>query len=256
MNLMAQLDKKLKALRLSGILQTLEDRLKQAKSQKLGYVDFLEIILEDEIERREAKKLDLRLRRASFEEEKTLEGFDWTFNATISESQFWDLAACHFIERKEHILILGQVGTGKTHLAQALGHAACRKGFTTMFVKAKKMLKNIHAGRADETREKRLRSYVIPDVLIIDDFALRALTHDQADDFYDIVTERHLVGSMIVTSNRDLKEWVQLFPDPVLGNSAMDRLAHNAHQIQIKGPSYRKHVGPGNTQRKEGEPKK
>jgi len=99
LNLMAQLDKKLKALRLSGILQTLEDRLKQAKSQKLGYVDFLEIILEDEIERREAKKLDLRLRRASFEEEKTLEGVDWTFNATISESQFWDLAACHFIER-------------------------------------------------------------------------------------------------------------------------------------------------------------
>ena len=251
MNLMAQLDKKLKTLRLGGILHTLEERLQQAQSQHSSHVEFLETILEDEIERREAKKLDLRLARAGFEEEKTLEGFNWSFNPVIPQKQLRELCTCHFIERHEHALLLGQVGVGKTHLAQALGHSACRKGLTTLFVKAQRMLAHLTGGRADGTRDRRLRTYLAPDLLIIDDFGLRKLTSEQADDFYDIVTERHLSGSMVVTSNRDLREWVHLFPDPVLGNSAMDRLAHNAHQIVIKGPSYRKHVGPGGGSRLE-----
>jgi len=245
MNLMGQLENKLKRLKLGGILHTLDEQLRQAESDHRSHVEFLETILEDEIERREAKKLDLRLSRAGFEEEKTLEGFNWSFNPTIPKKQLWDLAACHFIERHEHVLLVGQVGVGKTHLGQALGHAACRKGFTTLFVKAKRMLGPLAAGRADDTRDRRLRTYLLPDLLIVDDFGLRKLTIEQADDFYDVVTERHLAGSMIVTSNRDLREWVALFPDPVLGNSAMDRLAHNAHQVVIKGPSFRKEMGPG-----------
>jgi DNA replication protein DnaC len=245
MNIFDQLVKKLKHLKLGGVLNTLDDRLQQAKRQNTTFIEFLEMILGDEIERREAKKLDLRFARACFEEEKTLEGFDWGFNPAIPAKELQELALCLYLLRHEHILLMGQVGTGKTHLAQGLGHAACRKGYTTLFVKAKRMFGHINGGRADGTRDRRLRTYVTPDLLIIDDFGLRRLTPDQADDFYDVVTERHLSGSMIITSNRDLREWVQMFPDPVLGNSAMDRLAHNAHQIVLKGPSYRKHAGPG-----------
>jgi DNA replication protein DnaC len=249
LNLMDQLDKKLKTLKLGGVLNTLDERLKQAKNQNATFIEFLETILGDEIERREAKKLDMRLARAGFEEEKTLEGFDWGFNPTIPAKQFRELSLCLYLARHEHILLVGQVGVGKTHLGQSLGHAACRKGYTTLFVKAPRMFAHLNGGRADGTRDRRLRTYLTPDLLIIDEFGLRRLTSEQADDFYDIVTERHLSGSMIITSNRDLKEWVQLFPDPVLGNSAMDRLAHNAHQIVLKGPSYRKHAGPGGARR-------
>lgn len=249
MKQVVHLEKKLKTLKLGGILHTLEERLRQAQAEGWSHIDFTERILEDEIERREAKKLDQRLVRANFEEYKTMEEFDFAFNPTIPARQLRELATCLFIDRHEHVILEGQVGVGKTHLGEAIGHAACRKGFSTLFVKAQRLLANLMGGRADGTREKRLRTYLAPDLLIIDDFALRKLTVDQADDFYDIVTERHLTGSMIVTSNRSIQEWVDMFPDPVLGNSAMDRLAHNAHQISIKGPSYRKTSGPGGRSR-------
>lgn len=244
MNLEHQLQMHLKALHLVGFLQTLDLRLKQAQSASLGYVEFLELLVQDEVERREAKKLNLRLSRASFEEEKTLEGFDFSFNPKLNAKLIRDLGNGAFIEKKEHVLLYGAAGVGKSHVAQALGHQSCRLGYEVLFTKAAKLFRFLLAGRADQSWEKRLKKYLAPDLLIIDDFGLSPLTPTQAEDFYEIVAERHLQSSIIITSNRPPQDRVPLFPDPVMANSALDRLVHHAHHLVMEGESYRKKLSP------------
>jgi DNA replication protein DnaC len=245
MNIDHHLANQLKILRLGGFLETLELRLTQAREEEFDHLSFLQLMVQDEIERREAKKLAQRLSRASFEEQKTLEAFDFSFNPKIKRALITNLATCVFIERKEHILIYGPAGVGKTHLAQAIGHEACRRGYDVLFVKSVKMLRSLHAARADQSWEKRIKKFLRPNLLIIDDFGLTALTPTQAEDFYEIVTERHLTSSMIINSNRPPQDWIPLFPDPVMANSALDRLAHHAHHIIIEGgESYRKKLRP------------
>jgi DNA replication protein DnaC len=235
----------LRTLKLGGFMETLELRVTQARNDELSHLAFLTLVVQDEIERREAKKLETRLKKACFEEEKTLEGFDFAFNSRIKRGVITDLATCLFVEKREHILIYGPAGVGKTHLAQALGHEACRRGYSVLFIKAVKMLRHLFASRADQSWEKSLKKYLYPDLLIIDDFGLTTLTAPQAEDFYEIVTERHLKSSMIVTSNRPPQDWVALFPDPVMANSALDRLSHHAYHIMVdEGESYRKKLSP------------
>ena len=245
MDLKPQLIPKLKALRLSGILETLEVRNRQAIDDKLSYVEFLERLLEDEVERRGQKQLLLRLRRAAFNMEKTLEGFDWSFNPSINRQQILDLATGQWIERKEALLVVGPSGVGKSHLAQALGHEACRRGFDVMFTSVTKMLGHLHGGRADGTYERRLAGYVRPDLLILDDFGLRPLRGAEPESFYELIGERYEKGSILVTSNRDYSEWPGAFGDnPLMASAALDRLAHRAHLLTITGASYRAHERP------------
>lgn len=244
MNLNHQLEDKLKVLRLGGMLQSLEVRLEQAKSSQLGYGEFFELLVQDEIERREAKKLNLRLSRASFEEEKTLEGFDFAFNPKFNGRLIRDLSTCVFIEKGEHVLLYGPAGTGKSHIAQAIGHQACRLGYDVLFTKAVKLFRYLLQGRADQSWERRMKRHLSADLLIIDDFGLSALSPTQAEDFYEIVSERHLKSSIVITSNRPPQDWVALFPDPVMANSALDRLAHHAHHLIMEGESYRRKLRP------------
>ena len=240
-----QLLGQLKTLKLGGFAETLELRITQAEKDELPYRAFLALVVQDEIERREAKKLTLRIQKAAFEEQKTLEEFDFAFNPKIKRGTITDLATCLFIEKREHVLIYGPAGVGKTHLAEALGHEACRRGYRVLFVKAVKMLRHLFASRADQSWERQIKKYLYPDLLIIDDFGLTALTPIQAEDIYEVITERHLRSSIIITSNRPPQDWVALFPDPVMANSALDRLAHHAHHLMIdEGESYRKKLSP------------
>ena len=244
MNFSHQLHSQLKVLRLGGLFDSLEVRLEQAQSTSMGYLEFVQLLVQDEIERREAKKLSLRLSRASFQEEKTLEGFEYAFNPKVNGRLIRDLATCVFIEKREHVLLYGHAGTGKTHIAQALGHQACRKGYDVLFTKAVKFFRSLFAARADHSWERRIKKYLSPDLLIIDDFGLSPLGPTQAEDFYEIVAERHLKASVMITSNRPPQDWVALFPDPVMANSALDRLAHHAHHLIMEGQSYRKKLKP------------
>lgn len=247
---------KLKALRLSGILDTLEARAKLAADQHLGFVEFLDLVLQDEIERREAHRLAQRLRRAAFEEEKTIEGFDFSFNPHLPARQIKDLATCQFLAKKLNVILVGPAGTGKTHISQGLGHSACRQGYSVRFLKTNQFYRLLAAARADHSWEKRLKQFVTPDVLILDDFGLKPLSAQQADDLQELVDQRHLKGGFILTSNRRVAEWMELFPDPVLAHSALDRITHNAHQLTIEGESYRKvrGLGPSEAPSRDGVP--
>jgi len=238
-NISGQIDSRLKSLHLRGMIDTLPVRLKQAEDSNSGYMDFLMSLLEDEYERRQSGRLLTRLRNAGFEEEKTIEGFDFSFNAGVPSKKIRQLAGCSYIESRENIFLLGPVGVGKTHVAQALGHVACRMGHDVLFTKAVKMFTYINGGRADNSVETRLKRYTSIALLIIDDFGLKPLTPTQADDFYEIISERYMKKSTIFTSNREIAEWQGLFPDPIISNSIMDRIAHNAHQIVMTGESYR-----------------
>jgi DNA replication protein DnaC len=245
MEINQSLKKVLKRLKLSGVLPTLPDRVAYAKKTKLAELDLLELILQDEIDRRDNKNLSLRLDRAGFDEEQTLEGFDWDAPITFDRDRVRDLFSLGFVERQEDVVFLGPVGVGKTFLACALGHAACRAGRDVLFLRADHLLRDLHQARADHSTEKVFRRLLAPDVLVIDDFALRRLDAEQSSDFYEIVLERHRRASTILTSNRTIDEWIPLFDDPILAQSAVDRLAHNAYQVVLEGESYRKRQRPG-----------
>lgn len=239
-----QLENKMRSLRLNGMLDTLELRLSQAQKDNFGFIQFLEMLLEDETQHRANKKLASRIHKARFEEEKSLEGFDFTFNPKMPSQHIHDLATCRFIERKESIIFCGPVGVGKTHLAEALGHQACRQGYSVLFTKASRLLSDLGGGRADDTWEKRLRRYMKPNLLIIDDFALKEFTKTQAEDLYELIDRRYRSSPMIVTANRSPKDWYPLFPNPVIAESALDRLISCSHVVTLTGRSYRALLRP------------
>lgn len=234
-----QLTSFLKRLRLSGILDTLESRNQQAIDGKWSSVEFLSRLLQDEVERRSQKQLALRIRRAAINTTKNLEGFDFSFNPGINRQQVLDLATCNFIRQKRNVLICGPAGVGKSHLAQALTHEACRQGCAALFVNTYRMLEHLNAGRATNTLERRLQTYLRPDVLVLDDFGLKALHPPAPEDLYDVINERYEKGSIVVTSNRAPQERPDLFGNPLLASAALDRLTHGASMLIITGSSYR-----------------
>ena len=239
MDLKHQLPPKLKLLRLSGILETLDARTRQAIDGQWSYIEFLARLLEDEVERRAQKQLSLRLRRATVNTTKTLEGFDFNFNPSVNRQQVLQLASCDYIRQHRNVLICGLSGVGKSHLAQALGHEACRQGFDVLFTDTHKMLQHIHGGRAVGSVERRLALYLRPDLLILDDFGLKPLQSPAPEDLYDVINERYERGSIVLTSNRAPAEWPDLFGNPLLASAGLDRLAHHAETVVITGASFR-----------------
>lgn len=236
----------LKKLRLSGVLKTLDLRTQEAVDQDLAHNEFLFRLCSDEVERRETKQLDLRMRRASFESAKRIEDFKWSFNPQIPKSKIVDLATCHFIERQGNAILIGPTGVGKSHLAQAIGERACRAGHSVCYVSTHKMLAHLRAAKADQSYDKKMLRFTTPDLLIVDDLGLRPLEGDEPIDLYEIIKQRYERGAMIVTSNRALKEWYPLFLDDLIASAAMDRLLHHAHVVVMEGHSFR---NPPNTRK-------
>lgn len=234
-----QLAPDLKRLRLSGILDTLEVRNQQAITEQWSYGEFLTRLVQDEVGRRSQKQLDLCLRRGNVTTTKTLETFDFGFNPTINRAQVFDLATCAYLRQHRNVIICGQTGVGKTHLAHALAHEAARQGFDVLCVSADKLLRHLAAGRADASVEKRLQSYLRPDLLVIDDFGLKPLPPTGPADIYDVINERYEKASIMLTSNRSPTEWPELFGDPLLASAGLDRLGHRAIVLTITGRSYR-----------------
>jgi len=229
----------LKKLRLSGVMKTLDLRKRQALDEGLGHEEFIYRLLQDEVERRDSKQTEARMRRANFETTKRLEDFEFTFNPKIPKQRIVDLAACHFVDKHANVLLIGPTGVGKSHLAQAIGERACRAGSSVLFIAAQRLFAQLRGSRADQSYEKKLLRFTTPDLLIVDDLGIRPLERDEPLDLYEIIRARYEVGSMILTSNRALEEWYGLFPDDLMASAAMDRLLHHAEVVVLEGQSYR-----------------
>jgi DNA replication protein DnaC len=240
----ADLVRLLKRLKLGPLVPTLPERLALARAQQLDYAAFLTLLLADEVQRRDQQALERHLVQAGFEDRAVLEDFDWSSPVHLDKRQLQHVFTLEFLQRKEHVIFVGPVGVGKTLLAQCLGSAAVRAGHSVLFTRADALLKELGQARADRTFEKAFRRYLTPDLLILDDWGLHRLTAQQSQDCYELIIERHRRASFALTSNRGVDEWLGLFDDPILGNSALDRLANAAHQLVLEGPSYRAKLAP------------
>lgn len=243
-----QLETTLKALGLSGMFDTLEARLGQASAGELGFVEFLQSLCEDELQRRDAAAIERRVRQARFEQSCAIEDFDFAYNPKVPAARIRDLATLRFLEAGESVVLHGPVGVGKTMVAQALGQLACRRGHNVFFTKTSRLLADLAGGHADRSWESRLRRWARPAALILDDFAMRAFTASQADDLYELVTER-AGKSFIITANRAATDWYELFPNAVVAESILDRVVNSAHQIHMQGKSYRPKGRPASGER-------
>ena len=240
MNPAPELGPQLKQLRLSGILDSLEARNRQAIQGKLAYTDFLALLISDEVARREQKKFSSRLRRAQFRTTKTLDQFDFERLPKLNRSLVHDLATGRYLQEKAPVLIVGPCGTGKSHLAQALGHCAVRQGVDVIFTTCASLTQSLNAARATGGYERKLATLARVPLLIIDDFGLKPLRSPADEDLHDLIAERYEQASTIVTSNLDFPEWDQAFPNNrLLASASLDRLRHNAYCMVLDGASYR-----------------
>ena len=240
MHPMPELSSLLKQLRLSGILDSLEARNREAIDRKLAFTDFLSLLLHDELARRDQKKLDLRMRRANFRNQKTLEGFDFDRLPGLNRAAVHDLATCRFIDEKVAVIIAGPCGTGKSHLAQALGHAAARQGHDVLFITQTQLMNSLRTAQAMGTYERRFNYLAKIPLLLIDDFGLKPLRPPEDEDFHDLIAERYERTATVLTSNLDLDEWGAAFPaNKMLAAATLDRLRHGAYKIELDGESYR-----------------
>jgi len=230
----------LRALKLPGIREHLEARLLEAESNSLSYNEFLTMLLTDELDQRATRRVNRLLARARLGADMTIDSFDMTFNPSINAKLIRGLASCRFIERGEGVFFIGPTGTGKTHLAKALAHQACRLMFSVAFYSFRDLFAELATADIQNKLTILLRRLITVDLLVIDDFGFKTIDQSAAERLYAIVDGRYRAKSIILTSNRAMADWPGLFPDPVVANAILDRIAHTSHQIIIKGQSYRK----------------
>lgn len=234
----------LKRLKLGRLLDTLPERLALARQQKLPHQDFLLMLLSDEVERRDSNATTLRANKAGLDPHMELDNWDPSSNVQYDQALLNELVSLRFIEGGQHVVIVGPVGVGKTFLAHALGHIACRRRHSVITISADRMLKSLRHARLDQTYEAEMRRLLATDLLIIDDFGLDTMDANGSRDIYEIMVDRHRSGSVIITSNRGPDEWLATFADPVRAQAAVDRFTNNAYDFVIEGESYRARQKP------------
>jgi DNA replication protein DnaC len=240
----AELKALLRKVKLGRCLDTLPERLALARAESLPHADFLSLLLSDEVERRDRTSAALRARTAKLDPGMRIDTFT-TDTAAVFDRELWnELCSLRFLDDARGALLLGPVGVGKTHLATALGHVAIRRRRTVLFARADQLFRHLKAARLDNSVEAEMRRLTRVELLIIDDFALKAMDHTETADFYELIVERHHKAATLLTSNRDASEWIGLMSDPLLAQSAVDRLVATSYELVIDGESYRRRQRP------------
>ena len=234
-----QLALTLKQLRLSGLATTLGVRLQEAAASRLSHAEFLTLILQDELNLRQQRRLATRSRAAGFSDTKTLEDFDWSFNPKIPKKDIYELATCRFVREAQCALFVGPPGLGKTHLSQAIGYEAIKQGFTVLRKSIFELVRDLIAEEAIKEKELVLRQYLKPDLLIIDDFAAKHLPRNSGEYLLEVVVRRYEKKSILITSNRPLEDWGKLFEDVPVATAILDRILHHCHIVAFAGRSKR-----------------
>lgn len=234
----------MKRLRLGRMLDTLGDRIELFEKNETSIQDFLLMIFSDEIERRNSTASQRRADEAGLDPDMVLERWDKTAKVTYDRRVFQELQTMRFVEAHKNVVVLGPVGVGKTFLSSALGHLACRAGFQVRFWRADDLLRKLKQSRFDNSRDALMTALTTVDLLIIDDFALDPMTREESRDVYQLLVERNARASTIATSNRDTAEWIAVFDDTMLAQSAVDRFKNNAYDLIIDGESYRPRLKP------------
>jgi len=240
----AELAAVLRRLKLGQMLDTLPERLTLARQGPLPHADFLEMVLTDEITRRDRASASVRARAAHLDPTMVVEAWDDTAKVSFDRAMWAELLTLRFVEDAANALVLGPVGVGKTFLASALGHIACRRRFSVHFERADRLHKRLKATRLDASHDAEMRKLMRVDLLILDDFALQGLDAVETADFYELVVERHRRASTVITSNRDPAEMLAMMADPLLAQSAIDRLQSAAFELVVEGESYRRRQKP------------
>lgn len=234
----------LRRLKLSPVLDTLPERITLARSRRMPHLDFFELVLADEVARRDRASGERRAHAAHLDPAMTLDAWQDHPKVRFDRDLWAELVTLRFVEETHNVLVLGPVGVGKSHLATSLGHIACRRRRSVLMVRADHMFKTLKASRLDGTYDAELRRLIRLDVLIIDDLALKTMDATETHDFYEITVERHRSASTIITSNRAPDEWIAIMADPLLAQSAVDRLQSAAYELVVEGDSYRKRQKP------------
>lgn len=239
MESMAQIKTNLKELRLISFYENIEQRNNEAIKGKMSYIDFLLVLSQDEIDRRKFKRKENAIIKSNIGKYKNILEFDFDFNTSINRQKIMNLSTCAFIKKCENIVFAGPAGVGKTCLAKAIGIEACNKGYKVLFTRTAKMLEYIYSGKADATFQKKIDSFIKPDLLILDDWGMTPFADNMLNILNEVISERYENGAIIITTNRPLQKWNELFNEPVISSALLDRLFHNSHKITIQGKSYR-----------------
>lgn len=236
---MEQIKTKLKQMRMGAAAGSLHIRNDYALSHQISYLDFLDMILEDELSSRSSVAYNNRLSVSKLSQGKTIDNYDFSFQPELDKKLIYDLASCRFVREKQNIILMGKPGVGKTHLANAIGLEALKQGFKVMFIHANALIDKLSVSRADGTYLKLIYKIKNTDLLIIDELGFKKLPYNGTDDFFEVIRSRYESGSMIITTNRNFEDWGNLFGDAVLASAIIDRIIHHAFIVKITGSSYR-----------------